>query len=74
MLAGDAAGYAATVLVAFTDATTSGRQHLLLCVAPSTTEALACKSGVQPSQGPNRSTWTDAVEYFYNDASELYTA
>ena len=68
------AGYAATVLVAFTDATTSGRQQLLSCVAPSTTEALACESGVQPKV---KSLNVDAVECetnFYNDASELYTA
>lgn len=66
-------GYSATVLVAFSDETMAGRQQLLSCVAPSTTDASSCESGTQPKIKSVNPTGVECEVSYYNDESEIYT-
>lgn len=66
------AGYAATILVAFTDSTTAGRQNLLNCIAPSSTDATQCQSGVTPKILSGNTAGIECETSYYNDESEVY--
>ena len=66
-------GYAASIQVAFTDATTAGRQHLLACVAPSTTDT-SCTSGAQPMIDSTNALGVDCEVSYYNEDEEVNTA
>lgn len=65
---------AATVLVAFTDTTMPGRQQLLSCVAPSTTEGSACESGTQPKILSINPGAVECTTDYYNDETEIFNA
>ena len=66
------ADVAASVLVAFTDNTMAGRQALLTCEAPSTTEGSACESGVQPMIHSLNTAGVDCTTDYYNDETQIY--
>ncbi len=65
-------GYAATILIAFTDAALAGRQKLLSCTAPGPDNPAEC-AGAQPKIDSVNPADIQCETSYNNDASELFT-
>ena len=70
----DEVGYTGTVLVAFTDDATPGRQQLLQCFSPGPDDASAGCDGVFPKVESVNPNAVECETAYYNAESEIYSS